>query len=197
MSDATLDLLARVQAGERSAIDELLRRHLPGLRGYVRLHGGRLLPTKEDHSDLVQSVCREVLEHMDRFQYPSDAGFRHWLFVTAMRKIKKRYRYWFADKRDVAREQAVVAGPDPSAPDVLEGYATFCTPSRVLEAREEVARIEGAFDQLPEDYRQVIVLARLVGLSRGEIGEEMGRTEGAVRTLLSRAQARLAEILTE
>ena len=64
-------------------------------------------------------------------------------------------------------------------------------------AREELERIESAFDRLPEEYREVITLARIAGLSRAEIAERMGRREGAVRTLLSRALARLAELLDE
>jgi DNA-directed RNA polymerase specialized sigma24 family protein len=43
----------------------------------------------------------------------------------------------------------------------------------------------------------VISLARIVGLSHAEIAKEMGRSEGAVRTLLSRALARLATLLDE
>ena len=54
-----------------------------------------------------------------------------------------------------------------------------------------------AFDRLPEAHREVIVLAKVMGLSRGEIAAQMGRTEIAVRTLLSRALAQLAGELVE
>ena len=66
-----------------------------------------------------------------------------------------------------------------------------------MSAREEVQRVESAFDHLSEDQREVILLAHVVGLSRAEIGERMGRKEGAVRTMLSRAISRLTEILDE
>ena len=78
---------------------------------------------------------------------------------------------------------------------LLAGYATLCTPSRALMDREAIERIERAIDELPEDYREVLTLARMVGLSRAEIAEVTGRSEGAVRTMLSRAQARLTELL--
>ncbi len=61
--------------------------------------------------------------------------------------------------------------------------------------RETIDLIERAFEELPDDHRQVILLARLVGLSRKEIADEMGRSEVAVRNLLSRALSQLAEIL--
>jgi RNA polymerase sigma factor (sigma-70 family) len=54
-------------------------------------------------------------------------------------------------------------------------------------ARELSDRIERAFDMLSKDPREVIALARIVGLSHAEIAEQLGRTEGAVRVQLSRA----------
>jgi RNA polymerase sigma factor (sigma-70 family) len=47
--------------------------------------------------------------------------------------------------------------------------------------------MERAFDLLSDDHREVITLSRIVGLSHAEIAAELGRSEGAVRVLLSRA----------
>ena len=52
-----------------------------------------------------------------------------------------------------------------------------------------------AFAQLPEDYREVITLSRVVGLSHGQIASQLGKSEGAVRVLLHRALARLSGLL--
>ena len=52
-----------------------------------------------------------------------------------------------------------------------------------------------SFDQLSEEHREVITLARLVGFSHRDIAERMGRSEDAVRKLLSRARARLMVLL--
>jgi len=62
-------------------------------------------------------------------------------------------------------------------------------------AFEEIERVEAAFDKLSDDYRQVILLSRIVGLSHREVAREMGRNEAAVRKLLSRALARLLLLL--
>jgi RNA polymerase sigma factor (sigma-70 family) len=62
---------------------------------------------------------------------------------------------------------------------------------------EDMHRLEVAFDHLPEHYRDVIVMARLQGMSRAEIAQRTGSTERAVRILLYRALARLAELLTQ
>ena len=61
-----------------------------------------------------------------------------------------------------------------------------------VAANEEVARIEGVFDQMSEDYRQVITLACFLGMSHADVAMELGRSEAATRMLLSRARAELA-----
>ncbi|HVS17718.1 MAG TPA: sigma-70 family RNA polymerase sigma factor, partial [Planctomycetota bacterium] len=74
-------------------------------------------------------------------------------------------------------------------------YRRFSTPSGAASLREEVERVESAFDRLSDEHREVITLAHLTGLSRSEIAERMQRSEGAVRVLLHRALARLSGLL--
>ena len=71
-------LLERASQGDPSAVDALLQRHLPGLQDFVRRNLGQLVQRKESSSDLVQSACREVLEHAGRFQYDGEEGFRRY-----------------------------------------------------------------------------------------------------------------------
>jgi RNA polymerase sigma-70 factor (ECF subfamily) len=95
------------------------------------------------------------------------------------------------DRRALDREVAIdAAAEDEHA--LLAGMQTLFTPSRHAIGREELERLERAFAALPDDYRSVIVLARVHGLSHAEIAGRLGRTEPATRTLLSRALARLA-----
>ena len=196
MTDPLEPLVERAANGDRSAVAALLEAYLPGLRAYIRLQMGRAVREHESCSDLAQSVCREVLQNLDRFRYPGEAAFRKWLYTTAARKIAHRDAYWHAEKRDVDRVASQPSEPQGDG-DVLACYGTFCTPSRVAIAREELARIEGAFDRLSEEHREVIVKARILGMSRAEIGEDMGRNEAAVGNLLFRALSRLSEILDD
>lgn len=189
MSD-WLQVVESASRGDEAAMDTLIERHLPRLRAYVRLRMGAQLRAKESASDLVQSACREVLEHLDRYQHRGEANFRRWLFTTAARKVRDRVDFYRAEKRDVGRE---ISPRDTSGGDALAAvYADFVTPSADLDMRERVAGLEAAFDRLPEDYREVITLARIVGLPHREVGEAMGRSETASRMLLYRALAELA-----
>ena len=193
-SDSISELLLQASRGDERAIDQLLAEHVQGLRGFLRLRAGPLLLEKESCSDLAQSVCRDVLENADRFQFGGVAGFRKWLYTTALRKIADRYEYYHAAKRDVGREQSTMSSQQE---DVLGAYRGFFTPSQHAVAREELGRVEEAFAKLSEEQQQVILMAKLMGLPRAEIAEELGKSEGAVRTLLSRALARLAEYLDD
>jgi RNA polymerase sigma-70 factor (ECF subfamily) len=192
-------LVDAAAGGDTGAVEVLLERHLPSLRAYVRLRAGAKLRARESASDLVQSVCRDVLQNLDRFRYPGESAFRAWLYATAMRKIADRAEYWGAARRDPAREAAPLphaahsGADDQRLFDVYRG--SFATPSQAAMGREALARIEEAFERLPEDYREVIVLSRIVGLSRAEVAGQMQRTEASVRNLLSRALAELAEHL--
>jgi RNA polymerase sigma-70 factor (ECF subfamily) len=196
MEAPTRILVENAARGDRQAVEVLLQRYLPGLHAFVRLRAGQLVGAKESSSDLVQSVCREVLEHIETFRYPSEGAFKHWLYTTALRKILHKHEYYRAEKRDVLREVQQSSGSNSSGDAAaLNAYQTFSSPSGQAIVREELERIELAFEKLPDEYREVIVLAKVVGLSRSEIGERIGKSEGAVRILLHRALARLAQVL--
>lgn len=183
-------LAERASRGDRAALDLLLVHHLPRLRAFIRLRAGPAIRARESSSDIAQSVCREVLQDIERFQHGGEAGFKHWLYTTALRKLQKRDEHWRTQKREQGREVA--------DEELLIGcYRALSTPSRKAEAREEAQRLEQAFDALNEDDREVITLARVIGLPHRDIAERMGRTEQATRLLLHRALAKLAEKLDD
>jgi RNA polymerase sigma-70 factor (ECF subfamily) len=183
------DLVTSAAQGDASAVEVLLQRLLPRLRAFIRLRMGAELRLKESTSDLVQSSCREVLQNMDRYQYQGESQFRHWLFATALRKVHNRVAYYRAERRDPARE--VTMKDEHGDRGLAEVYAKVSTPSRILLRKEQTERLEKAFDRLPEHYREVVTLARIVGLSHKEIAEATGRTESSTRNLLYRAMAEL------
>jgi RNA polymerase sigma-70 factor (ECF subfamily) len=184
--------------GDRGAVDRLLELYLPELEAFVTRRAGRPLRAQESPADIVQSVCREVLQHADRFRHPSEVAFKQWLYTTALRKISARVDFYRAQKRDQGRVQDFAPGSvEGAASQVFNFYESFSTPSRHLMIQEEAARIEGAFALLSEEQREVVTLAHVLGLSRGEIAERIGKSEGAVRVILHRALARVSQLLTE
>jgi len=139
----------------------------------------------------VQTVCREVLQDLDGVSCATEDAFRGWLYTVAHHKLATRAEFHDAERRSPRHE-----APSGEAAAVLLGaYARVCTPSHQAAAREELARVEAAFDRLVAQDREVILDACIAGLSHREIAARLEKTEAAVRKQLSRARARLAILL--
>jgi RNA polymerase sigma factor (sigma-70 family) len=183
---------------ESLIVDALLERHLESLRGFIDRHTGRLLRCRESRSDLVQSVCREVLERADRFRHRGEARFRNWLYATAARKIKNRIRYFRAERRNGEREvrlaEALRSTWDRNLPPPRQRLRT---PSQDAVMQENLEKLQRALMRLTVDQRNAILWSRFAGVSGAELARLLGRSEGATRTLLSRALAMLADHLGE
>ncbi len=93
------DLLHAAQKGDREAQEALLELHLPRLRAFVRLRADPALRAKESSTDILQSTCREVLQHLDQVEYRNVAALRGWLHTVTLNKVREKRRYHFAEKR--------------------------------------------------------------------------------------------------
>ncbi len=194
MSGSDQQLYERASRGDDHAVEALLERHLPGLRTYVRHNVSPGVLAKESSSDLVQSVCREVLQNIDNFQYQGEAAFRSWLYQAALRKLIDRQRYYKAEKRDAGREAALEYSSELSSQAASVLAASLAgSPSSDAILREEIGRLELAFSQLEGSDREIIHLVYVRGLTHAQVASQLGCTEVASRKQLSRALARLSK----
>lgn len=184
-----MHLVQQAQSGDAAAMEQLLHRHLGELRAFVRAKSSRVIRQQESCSDLVQTVCREVLGGIGGYEWRGEGSFRSWLFGVAVNKIRNRADFYAAERRDPAREER---GVD----ELRDAYATICGPSQDAIAMEAVEKFEAALDRLSPDHREVILLARMVGLSHKEIAEELGIELVTVRTRLARGLSKLAKLMT-
>ncbi|MFQ5505729.1 MAG: RNA polymerase sigma factor, partial [Planctomycetota bacterium] len=122
------------------------------------------------------------------FEYRNEASFRCWLFSVALNKIREKGRFHDAACRTPTREE----GSWNDSGGLPGRHAGGYTPSEYAIARESEEQFEAAFDLLSEDHREIIVLSRILRLSHAEIAERLGRSEVAVRSLLSRALVALS-----
>jgi RNA polymerase sigma-70 factor (ECF subfamily) len=185
-------LVTRASNGDAVAIESLLVEYLPRLRGYVRLQMPADLRAKESVSDVVQSVCREVLAGASGFEYRGEAAFRSWLFRVAFSKVHDRLRYHMAEKRGPGRDEPISSSlPTPDSGIRLSGRS----PSQLAIAKESWQLVERAFDRLDPRDRQVVLLAKVEGLPRKEVAAQLGCSLEAAYSLLRRALARLALLI--
>lgn len=187
MSDGFDELQRSATAGDEGALDRMVARFLPRLHAFVRVQMGAGLRRREASADVVQSVCRELLEGRERFEFRGEGAFLSWLLKAAMNKLRERARFFDRQRRAIDREQPL---PDGAA------YAGL-SPSGEVMGKEEVERLEQALSELPDDYREIVVLARIVGMSHQDIADHLGRTKPSVRNALGRAITRLGQALRD
>lgn len=181
-------LLAAAGRGDDTALAVLLARHLIALRAFVRLQISPFLRARESESDILQSVCHEVIKTGERFEYRGEAAFRSWLFGAVLNKIRDRERYYRAQKR---MPRAAFVHDDAA----LSQAYHLVSPSRVAAAQEQLQVVESAFSRLPERYARALTLHHCAGLSREELARELDTTLEAASVLLRRAAVRLSKEL--
>jgi RNA polymerase sigma-70 factor (ECF subfamily) len=184
------DVLARIRGGDEEAARELLLRYEPEVRLVVRRQLPRLLRSRFDSLDFMQSVWGDFF-HRVRHGAPAEfADPRHlvgFLARAAKNKVIDQYRRAASQKQDMHREEPIWS--DGQRPRELA--AAGASPSEVAEAHEALDRL---LDLLPEDRRHVVAL-KAEGLSSREIGDRLGLSERTVQRVLEdlRRRAGLAE----
>ena len=161
---------------DRAAFGTLYRRYLDRVYGYCFY----LLGDHHDAEDVTERTFVAALGAIDRFR-DEGATFRAWLFRIAHNELANALRSRGRHRTDPLES----VGEARSETD----------PAGLLSLAEEARALRAALAQLPVDRRQVVVLRFMDGLSAREIGEVVGRSEGAVRVLQHRALRQLAEIL--
>ena len=192
----TQQLVALAQAGDASALDQLCGVYAERIRRIVRLRMGPELRAQLESMDLVQEVLIGAVKDLGDFTYCSEGDFLHWLSSIVENTIRDYVDRVHAAKRDVRRQVSlnrVAARADRPQPDAgLPAITT--TPSVVLSLREELDRLERAMDRLKPEYREVLMLAKIEGLSCKEIAVRFNKRPAAVAMSLSRAIVALTNL---
>jgi len=132
-----------------------------------------------DAEDVVQDACLRALKYFDGFRGEPGTSARAWLLAI----VRNTAHSWYKQHRTDGL--AVEFDESEHSPVVTNGQP---------EARESLGR---ALDRLAPEFREVIVLRELQGLSYKEISDVTGVPVGTVMSRLSRARARLQAALRE
>lgn len=173
--EATLTaLMVRYQRGEMEAFEELYRRTLPMIRGYL----GALTREPARTADLAQEAYLQI--HRSRHTYDPGLPVKPWMLAIARHvRLTDERRRW----RRLSREAlALEVLPDVPVPAAVEGLAD----------RDALTR---ALALLPADRREALVLHHIYGLSFREISRVVGVSEGGARIRASRGMAELRATL--
>jgi RNA polymerase sigma-70 factor, ECF subfamily len=179
--------------GERT---QWLLQHEHGLRLLARLEINRRFAGKFDPSDVVQQTLLEAWQGWDGLKASDEPQRYAWLRQILVHQLAKFVRHHQATlKRDISRELAIdnVEHSVSASAQKLDRLlvAQDPSPSHVAIAQEQRELLARVLEELPEDYREVILLRSIEELSHQEVAQRMGRSEPAVRMLWLRALAAL------
>jgi RNA polymerase sigma-70 factor (ECF subfamily) len=163
--------IARAQAGDTNALQFLYVRYADDVYGYVN----SIVRDKHDAEDVTQDVFVKLMQAIKRYEQRS-VPFAAWLLRVARNAALDHLRA----RRQIPCEEVRVSDP---------GH------EQVGSDRLRCLRI--AFDRLPEEQREVMVLRHIAGLSPGEIAKVLDTTEGSVHGLHHRARGAVKDALTE
>jgi RNA polymerase sigma-70 factor (ECF subfamily) len=189
----TQHLVALAKDGDESALDRLCTVYGPRVLWLVRLRMGKELRSKLESVDLVQDVFVSALKDLGNFTYENEGDFVRWLARITENRLRDNLDKLHADKRDIRKEVRL----NTHKPTIEDSFAAALepidatTPSVIISKREEFDKLAKAIDKLKPEYREIIVLTKVEGLSYSQIGDKLGRSADAARMLFSRAMAAL------
>ncbi len=191
----TQELVILAKEGDDSALEQLCRVYGERVRRIIRLRMGGELRSKLDSMDLVQDALLSALGGLGDFTYKNEGDFLRWLSKITQNALRDNLDKLYTDKRDIRKEVRLESYEPTTGSGFVgtPGAIEATTPSVIMSKKEDLDKLEKAIDELKPDYRKVIVLSKIDGLSYKEIGDRLGKSIDSVGHLLSRAMVALTE----
>jgi RNA polymerase sigma-70 factor (ECF subfamily) len=170
-TDHETDLVARAQAGDRAAFEQLVRLHADRLYAVVL----RVLGDRHEAEEVVQETFLRAWRSLSRFELRSQ--FFTWLYRIGVNEARRSQ-----ERRRTRPQSAPLANAELQVPDEREA------PQARAEAHELRGALEAAILGLPLDYRMPLVLRDVEGLSTAQAAAVMELGEAAFKSRLHRAR---------
>jgi RNA polymerase sigma-70 factor (ECF subfamily) len=186
-------LIDRIKNGDREALSLLFERQRRRLAVLAHYRLGPHLRGLVDVDDILQETLLKAFVQFDQFTYRTPGSFLRWLARILEHVIADTARYHGRQKRQAAE---MVPLKSASIPEGIEPVDSE-TPSRLLAQDEALRALLRNLDELPDDYREVILLVKIEGLSTQEAAERMGKSRETIALLMHRAIKRFRRIQDE
>lgn len=170
-------LVEQAQAGDRAALDALLRRHHDRVLSICR----RITGNEADALDATQDALIAIVRGLTRFD--GRAAFGTWAYRVATNACLDELR-----RRGRRPRVGLPEGPDGTPIEIA-------TPATGIEGLGDRMAVDAALAELPEDYRVAVVLRDLCDLEYADIAEALSIPPGTVRSRIARGRSMLADRL--
>lgn len=183
VSTSDQQLIDRCLSGETDAFGELVSRYEDRLYGTL-VH---MIGSTHEARDVAQEAFVQAFQKLKTFR--QESAFYSWLFRIAYNRAISRHRRRRTGTASVdALRETTGTEPTDDRPE--------SDPAHNLYTAERQALVASALAELAEEYRTVIILREMEGLSYEEIAELVDCPVGTVRSRIHRARSELREKLT-
>jgi RNA polymerase sigma-70 factor, ECF subfamily len=190
----TVAMVLRYQAGDDRELAELLTKLQPRILRVARLSMGAKVRSRFDSMDVAQDVAADLILDLRKVSIEEPGDLVMWLAAVVRNNVRGKARKLGTLKNDPDLEVAIDASrPAVSGLHFREQLAGFETPPLERLARDEDQQlVDAALAELKPEYREVIMLRALAGLSYRAITKRMQRpSEEATAALYVRALSKL------
>jgi RNA polymerase sigma-70 factor (ECF subfamily) len=195
MSSPTDDPRTTLPPNTPQSLAELLEARRSQLLSYIERRLGTSLRRKVEPLDVFQETAVAALHAWPALDLTDRDPFG-WLCQIAEQRIIDAHRRFAAHKRAANREVSANVKPVDASRELIDLLAASLTSASQAFARNERhAQLNAAIEQLPAEAREVLRLRYVEGLPTKEIAAQVGKTDGAVRVLLTRTLHKLQELL--
>lgn len=167
---------------------------------YIQRNLGPELRQRLEPEDILQEVTVSAVSSIDQFNLPDRVPFKL-LCQMCEQKIIDAHRFHFAGKRDAEKQRQLDGGGGGGKSEhggLIDWLAASITsPSKAFSRSERELRLQRAISELTEMQREALQLRYIEGLSTKEVADRLGKSDGAVRVLLTRTVADLQGRLME
>ena len=161
-----------------SRFEEAILPHLDAAYNLARW----LMRNEDEAADAVQDACLRALRFIGGFR---GGDGRVWLLAIVRNACYSRL------KRGARREMETEFDDEIHSPET-----EAANPEDLLERSRDSETLGRALEELPEEFREVVVMRELEGMAYKEIAEVAGVPIGTVMSRLARARKRLQQTLT-
>ena len=177
------ELVAAAQGGDRSAMDQLLRRHYDRIYAVCR----RVTGGTKDADDACQEALLKITRSLPRFD--GRAAFSTWAYRIAtnasLDELRKRNR-----RPKLHSVNPHSDGSDGHEPEVIDPMA-----AKRIDAIDDRLAIDEALGELSDDFKAAVVLRDVADLNYDEIADVLQIPIGTVKSRIGRGRAALAQSL--
>lgn len=194
---ASHPLADRIRQHDVTALAQFLEEHRRQLATYIERQLGAALRRKVEPDDILQEVSAEAVRALPGIEL-GDRDVFGWLCQLSERRIIDAHRRYFgAQKRAAGREVSL----DAPASDSEGGgiihllVASMTSASAAFSRNVKEMRVQQALADLPAEQREALRLRYVENLPSKEIAVQMGKSDAAIRVMLTRSLQRLQKML--